>query len=343
MSRRALGGFILINVIVSLAVAFLALQVWDMLSDEDTADEPQVPQARSVVITATPRPGELPSSALEGTISALENQLAAAINNSGSSDGSAAQPRVPTVDNSPLPTPNASALPQGIPPLNPTLLANVTLPSDVDDAGQGTESDLPEVNGCERYTVEQGDTCIAIVDKFGVDLQELILLNGLNANCTDLQVDQQLLLPSESCGLPPTPTVTATVTNTPFPIGTFSITNTPIPTAINADVQIVQVLNFGDVTTEQVDIRNTSDAAVNMLGWTLREEGGEEFVFPDVLMQPGQVIRIFTRSGTNTPAALFWNQTTPVWTLGEIAVLSDAEEVIQSTFAVGGETINFDE
>jgi hypothetical protein len=80
-----------------------------------------------------------------------------------------------------------------------------------------------------------------------------------------------------------------------------------------------------------------------MLGWTLREEGGEEFVFPDVLMQPGQVIRIFTRSGTNTPAALFWNQTTPVWSLGEIAVLSDAEEVIQSTFAVGGETINFDE
>jgi LysM repeat protein len=332
MSRRALSSFVFINIVISLGMVFLAMYLWDnVLNSEEAADEPVIPEARTVIITSTPVPGELPAAAYEGTISALEDQVA---------EGGATRAPVPTSNSrEATPTLDPDLEDLGVPTLRPEFLT-VTLPGN-------PAPNVPDVStspndGCERYTVVQGDTCIAIANKLGVDLQDLLDINGLTDSCL-LNIGDELRIPGPGCAPPPTQTPIPTATNTPFAIGTFSITNTPLPTATNATVRITNVANFGDPTSEQVEIENFGEDVVNLLDWTLEDADGNTYTFPDNLMQPGQRIRIFTRQGNDTPAALFWGEINAVWSLGEAATLSDASGQAQSVFSVGGEEIDFDD
>ena len=47
----------------------------------------------------------------------------------------------------------------------------------------------------DTYTVESGDTCSDIAASFGVSVEDLIELNDLSADCTDLEVGQVLQIP----------------------------------------------------------------------------------------------------------------------------------------------------
>jgi LysM repeat protein len=49
--------------------------------------------------------------------------------------------------------------------------------------------------GSRTYTVASGDTCGAIAANQGVKVEDLIALNGLDSNCTSLQVGQVLRIP----------------------------------------------------------------------------------------------------------------------------------------------------
>lgn len=350
MSRQALGGFIILNIVVSLGVVFGALFLWDTLNDSsDTSSDPIIPEARPIVITTTPLPGQLPPSALQGTVDAQSTQIAALLANPPANNGNNPAPTAiannggnsSNDDDNALPTIPATAIPDGIPTL-PDAVFTLTLPS---SSGQNVTSapsaegdgDIPvddEFPGCARYVVVSGDTCIGIADKLGVDLFDLLSLNGLDENCF-LQIDEELLVPGEACSVPPTVTPTLTPTNTPFVIGTFAITNTALPTAVDAQVQILSVANYGDVAIEQVEIANTSDAVVPLRNWTLRDADDNEFIFPDLLLQPGQKVIIFSFAGDNTPVALYWGLNSPAWTLGETVILSDEEDIIQSVFTIG--------
>ncbi|MCK6564631.1 MAG: LysM peptidoglycan-binding domain-containing protein [Dehalococcoidia bacterium] len=52
----------------------------------------------------------------------------------------------------------------------------------------------PKPSGKE-YTVQSGDTCNAIAQSYGVDLQKLIALNNLDPECLNLQVGQKIKIP----------------------------------------------------------------------------------------------------------------------------------------------------
>lgn len=335
MTRRALGGFVLINIVVSIAAALLIIMIASP-SDDDN-NQPQVTR-RVVVYTATSQPGVLPPAALEGTIFALNSTIQAL--NSQIGNGGPILP--PNNGGQETPQPNTDNVPSGIPTLDPTLVSLANVPSlNLSTPGQPTGGDQPTpADGCQRYTVVPGDSCSAIADRFDVSVNDLIEINGLSAACP-LNVDDVLRIPGEGCKPPEPPTGTPTATNTPFVFGTFSVTNTPAPTATEADVQILQILNAGVTSSEQVDIQNTGDAVVSLQGWTLTDGEDNVFTFPDLLLQSGQIIRIFTRVGQNTPAALYWNLTTAVWENGEVATLTDGSGQTQSTFTVGGQAINF--
>jgi hypothetical protein len=45
---------------------------------------------------------------------------------------------------------------------------------------------------------------------------------------------------------------------------------------------------------EYVEIRNDDTRAIQLSGWTLRDEANHVFTFPNYLMQPGQMCRIYT-------------------------------------------------
>ncbi|MFP4323507.1 MAG: LysM peptidoglycan-binding domain-containing protein, partial [Anaerolineales bacterium] len=239
-----------------------------------------------------------------------------------------------------IPTRRPPRIPQPddeLPTVNPALIP--LLPG----AGEGANSSLaptatPE-DGCERYFVQSGDTASTIATRFGIGLSDLFVLNGINDQ-TVLQIGQELLIPSATCE----PEISPTITPTPQP--TFNLTFVA-PTATLPDVpedsqlEIVQVLNPGDITSEQVEIRNQG-GEINLLGWTLSDAEGNIYTFPEVRLVPGSVIRVSTRSGTNTPGFLYWNLNTPVWERGETATLSNAAGEIQSLLTVGsGEVIDF--
>lgn len=54
-----------------------------------------------------------------------------------------------------------------------------------------------------EYIVQEGDTCTYIADRFGVTINQLIILNRLNDTC-DIWVDQKLLIPTPPTATPQT-------------------------------------------------------------------------------------------------------------------------------------------
>jgi len=60
--------------------------------------------------------------------------------------------------------------------------------------GGTTSGPTPKPSGKE-YTVKSGDTCDAIAKGYGVDVNKLIQLNGLDADCRNLQPGQVVKIP----------------------------------------------------------------------------------------------------------------------------------------------------
>lgn len=107
-------------------------------------------------------------------------------------------------------------------------------------------------------------------------------------------------------------------------------TITLIPTATDAQVEIVRVEGAGDVTAEQVLIRNNG-RVINLNGWTLSDAEGNTYIFAERNLFTNGEITIRTGEGEDTSLILFWDQTAPIF--GEprdVAVLKNADGEVQA-------------
>ncbi len=348
--KRSNTVFLAINIVVSLGVALLAITIYSATRPEE---DPRARPTIIIAVTVTPDPNiPLPAQALQGTLDA-QNGTLTALQRSATrqADALAQAQQAPTLapdadeanageDVADAPTRQPPRLPPpdaDLPTVNPELIP--PLPQSgggslISEAVTATPED-----GCERYYVQSGDTASTIATRYNVGLSELLVLNSINDR-TVLQIGQELLIPSASCE----PDIPPTITPTPQP--TFNLTFVA-PTATlpdlpdDAQLELVQVLNPGEITSEQVEIRNQG-GEINLLGWTLADSEGNTYTFPEVRLVPGSVIRVLTRSGTNTPGFLYWNLNTPVWEAGETVTLSNAAGDIQTLLTVGsGEVIDF--
>jgi uncharacterized protein YkwD len=88
----------------------------------------------------------------------------------------------------------------------------------------------PNADGSITYIVQRGDTALGIVISYGITLNELRTLNGLNAKF-DIYPDQKLLIRAAFTPTPtlPTSSPTGLPTITPWPTSTPTSTNTLIP------------------------------------------------------------------------------------------------------------------
>ena len=61
-----------------------------------------------------------------------------------------------------------------------------------------TPGSMPPISSGDgfAYTVAAGDTCMSIASTFNVTLEELVAVNNLPADCSTLQIDQVILIPS---------------------------------------------------------------------------------------------------------------------------------------------------
>jgi len=93
-----------------------------------------------------------------------------------------------------------------------------------------------------------------------------------------------------------------------------------------------------DVTGEVVTLGNIGAEPIDMSGWTLRNERGEAYVFPEGFsLTPGEQVAIHSGCGENAASDLYWCSRLPVWNdNGGVATLStrDGEDV--ASYSYGG-------
>lgn len=330
MSRQVLVGFVILNIIVSLSVAVIVIS-YDQSRRAKLEPTEAPTQIQIMSLTATPLPGSenlridqciatMDSLALTVTAMAQATPIVQVV--TATPEGQVA---VDVPPGATLPTIDPALLPE-----IPTDLPPGAEPADTAGAGAGPP---PADDGCLRHTVESGDVLITIAQQYGVFPGDIALANGLTAESI-LHIGDVLIIPTEGCALLNTPTPAPTATNTPFSLPTPTENPDLPPTAVDAQVAIAQVLNPGDVNGEAVELRNQGDA-INLQGWTL-STGDEDavYVFPEFRMQPGSLIRVYTRQGPNTPAALFWGRDAAAWEAGTTLTLTDADDQVQATFTI---------
>jgi hypothetical protein len=97
----------------------------------------------------------------------------------------------------------------------------------------------------------------------------------------------------------------------------------------------LQVLNPGDPVNEMMQIVNQGPF-VRLAGWTLSDEAGNIYTFPDFSLWPSGAINVHTPGGSNTTTDLYWGEPTAVWNPGEAATLRDAGGTVIVTYVVPG-------
>jgi len=103
----------------------------------------------------------------------------------------------------------------------------------------------------------------------------------------------------------------------------------------NADEDAAQLVvsdlhvapDSGDLTDEYVAFANDGDDALDISGYTIRDEAGWEFhVDTDVVLGPGARVRLHTGAGEWTDTDLYWDAGEPVWDDdGDTVIVLDAD------------------
>jgi hypothetical protein len=139
---------------------------------------------------------------------------------------------------------------------------------------------------------------------------------------------------------PVPPTATPHPTDTPIPP-----TATPIPTATEqpqaqpaADVKVRRIFYDGKVpkveSDEYAEIVNQGTAAANLAGWRLNAGApGQDFIFPDFVLEPGQACRVYTNEAHPETCGFSFNSGQAVWrNSGDCGYLYDASGALVSEY-----------
>ena len=226
-----------------------------------------------------------------------------------------------------------SAAESAEPPMAETPTPGAGVESPPPPSGSPEPVAQPSGGGCENpiHVVEAGNTLVSIAQQYGVAMDDIILANPDMPAPDFLSIGQTILIPV--CGVP-TPIATPTPTVTPLPP---PIIPTPIPTPTTPPpgeiaLEIREIRGVGDVTTEAVVIANLG-SQVDLEGWTLTDEDGNQFTFPALQLFSGEVT-IYTGVGQDTPIDLHWGLSEAVWAPGETAVLYNPIGALQASYQV---------
>ncbi|MEN6369032.1 MAG: lamin tail domain-containing protein [Thermotogota bacterium] len=115
---------------------------------------------------------------------------------------------------------------------------------------------------------------------------------------------------------------------------TQTVTVSPAePTPPNHTVEFVWPFHFDAITEDAANLNdeyftleNTGAEPVDMTGWSVSNEHGDTFEFPNgFTLAPGTIVTIHSGAGTNAEGILYWNAAEPVWNnTSDIAILYDA-------------------
>lgn len=82
---------------------------------------------------------------------------------------------------------------------------------------------------------------------------------------------------------------------------------------------------------EYVRFRNEGTAPLDIAGWTVENEAGDAFTFPDdTELAPGERVTLHSGPGTNTEFEFFWGADRPRWrNTGDTVRVRDADGTLR--------------
>ena len=106
--------------------------------------------------------------------------------------------------------------------------------------------------------------------------------------------------------------------------------STPQPTLASAEMHLLidNIFGAGVLNSEVVVIVNQSNGPVNLRGWLLEDGQGATYRFPDLTLNRGGQVQIFSAAGTDTVTKLFWNLEKAIWKTGKSVTLRSPEGVV---------------
>lgn len=99
-------------------------------------------------------------------------------------------------------------------------------------------------------------------------------------------------------------------------------------------LEISLVLGTGDLQTERVLIKHVGDVEIDMSGWKLADEDGNEFTFPILSLFSGAAVSVNTRQGILTVIDLYMGKGNAIWSVGELVKLIDPSGTIHTQYLI---------
>jgi len=126
---------------------------------------------------------------------------------------------------------------------------------------------------------------------------------------------------------------------------TTEVGTAPLPGPVSTTAAALEVIRFHydaagndnrNLNDEYFVLKNISDAPINMSGWTVRDEAGHIFRFPEgFVLAPGATVTVYTGCGTNAADTLYWCSGRAIWNNnGDTLILKDAtgQEILRYSY-----------
>lgn len=102
----------------------------------------------------------------------------------------------------------------------------------------------------------------------------------------------------------------------------------------DVSVKISSVVGAGVKDAEIVVIKYEGGDQLDLTNWQLKDEDGNTFKFPSLILFPNGAVQVHTDTGTDTVIDLYWGISNAVWSSGEKASLFDAQGNLHAVYKV---------
>jgi hypothetical protein len=99
-------------------------------------------------------------------------------------------------------------------------------------------------------------------------------------------------------------------------------------------VKISRVVGAGAKDSEIVVVKFEGEGQLDLSSWQLKDEDGNTFKFPKLILYPNGAVQVHTITGSDTVIDLYWGIGEPVWSSGENARLFDAQGNLRAVYRV---------
>lgn len=99
-------------------------------------------------------------------------------------------------------------------------------------------------------------------------------------------------------------------------------------------VKISSVVGAGSLQSEIVVVKFEGEGQLDLASWQIKDEDGNIFKFPKLILYPNGAVQIHTAAGADTVIDLYWGIGEAVWSSGENARLFDAQGNLRAVYRV---------